>query len=383
MSKTAKSKTAKSKIAQEWEDMLARVECRNPNQPEFLTAVREVADVVETKACKDKAIRNQRIFERLTEPDRVVSFRVCWETDKGEIQINRGWRVQHCGAIGPYKGGLRFHPSVNLSILKFLAFEQTFKNALTGLPMGGGKGGSDFDPSGRSDREIMRFCQAFMTELFRHIGPQTDVPAGDINVGSREIGYLYGKYKQLTNTFSGAMTGKGLSYGGAPVRVEATGYGLIYFVREMLDAHLDAIKDKTVLISGSGNVALHAAERAIQLDAKVVTLSDSTGTLYFKDGLTEGHIKQIKKLKAKDGASLEAFKDKQGGVFSKTKKPWSYKADIALPCATQNELEEADAKQLIKNKVKLLAEGRQYALHRKSSKITARIRRALRAGQSL
>jgi len=306
----------------------------------------------------DKRLQEARIFERLTVPDRIITFRVCWEDDDGNIQINQGWRVQNCGAIGPYKGGLRFHPSVNISVLKFLAFEQTFKNALTGLPMGGGKGGADFDPSGRSNREIMRFCQAFMDELHRHIGPRTDVPAGDINVGSREIGYLYGRYQKLTNSFSGTLTGKGLSYGGSPVRVEATGYGLIYFLSDMLDAHLEQIGGKTILISGAGNVALHAAEKAIQLKAKVLTLSDSTGTLYLESGFKADQIDFIKELKSRSGTSLEACVAKFDEMeFMAGKTPWSIKADIALPCATQNELNKDDAKKLKENGITALAEG--------------------------
>lgn len=346
-----------TKFNTQWDEMLSRIEDYNSGQDEFLQAVTEMAQSVKDVMKDSDALQNARMFERLTEPDRVIMFRVIWEDDNGKVQINRGYRVQHCGAIGPYKGGVRFHPTVNLSTLKFLAFEQTFKNALTGLPMGGGKGGSDFDPSGRSDREIMRFCQAFMDELFRHIGPHTDVPAGDINVGAREIGYMYGRYRRLTNRFSGAMTGKGLSYGGSPARVEATGYGLIYFLQNVLDAHLDDISNKVIIISGAGNVALHAAEKAVSLGAKVISLSDSDGTLVKEDGFSGDDIAWIKDHKAKSGARLQAFTDDRGGTFQSGQKPWSIKADIALPCATQNEIEQDNAKDLIDNGVKVLAEG--------------------------
>lgn len=341
----------------EWDAMMSRIKDRNLGQDAFLQAVTEVAKSVKAIIKDSEPLQNNRIFERLTEPDRIVIFRVVWEDDVGGVQINRGYRVQHCGAIGPYKGGIRFHPSVDLSTLKFLAFEQTFKNALTGLPMGGAKGGSDFDPKGRSEREIMRFCQAFMDELFRHIGPHTDVPAGDINVGAREIGYMYGRYRRLTNRFSGAMTGKGLAYGGSPARVEATGYGLIYFLQNVLEAHLDDIKNKTILISGAGNVALHAAEKAVAVGAKVITLSDSNGTLINDDGFTGDDIAWIKDHKAQSGASLKAFTDQRGGKFKADATPWSIKADIALPCATQNEIDADDAKALVNNGIKYLAEG--------------------------
>lgn len=346
-----------TKFNTQWDEMLSRIEDHNSGQDEFLQAVTEMAQSVKDVMKDSDALQNARMFERLTEPDRVIMFRVIWEDDNGKVQINRGYRVQHCGAIGPYKGGVRFHPTVNLSTLKFLAFEQTFKNALTGLPMGGGKGGSDFDPSGRSDREIMRFCQAFMDELFRHIGPHTDVPAGDINVGAREIGYMYGRYRRLTNRFSGAMTGKGLSHGGSPARVEATGYGLIYFLQNVLDTHLDDISNKVIIISGAGNVALHAAEKAVSLGAKVISLSDSDGTLVKEDGFSGDDIAWIKDHKAKSGARLQAFTDDRDGTFKSGQKPWSIKADIALPCATQNEIEQDNAKDLIDNGVKVLAEG--------------------------
>ncbi|WP_371395334.1 NADP-specific glutamate dehydrogenase [Fretibacter rubidus] len=357
-----------SKFETQWDDMMSRIETRSADQDEFLQAVHEVAASVKDVVKTDDALQKSRIFERLTEPDRIIIFNVTWEDDGGDVHINRGYRVQHCGAIGPYKGGIRFHPTVDLSTLKFLAFEQTFKNALTGLPMGGGKGGSDFDPEGRSEREIMRFCQAFMDELFRHIGPYTDVPAGDINVGGREIGYMYGRYRRLTNRFTGAMTGKGLSYGGSPARVEATGYGLIYFLSHVLEAHLDKIDDKTIIISGAGNVALHAAEKAVALGAKVITLSDSDGTLLKEDGFSSDDINWIKDHKAKSGASLKAFTDDRGGTFKSGKKPWSIKADIALPCATQNEIDKDDAKALVDNDVKFLAEGANMPCTAKATK---------------
>jgi len=356
--------------AYNWSEVMERIRSRNKGEEEFLQAVEEVGDTLTDVIKCDKRLQEARIFERLTVPDRIITFRVCWEDDDGNIQINQGWRVQNCGAIGPYKGGLRFHPSVNISVLKFLAFEQTFKNALTGLPMGGGKGGADFDPAGRSNREIMRFCQAFMDELYRHIGPQTDVPAGDINVGSREIGYLYGRYQKLTNSFSGTLTGKGLSYGGSPVRVEATGYGLIYFLSNMLKAHQNTIDGKTILISGAGNVALHAAEKAIQLKAKVLTLSDSTGTLYSETGFKTDQTDFIKRLKSSSGTSLEACVNELNGMkFMKGETPWSIKADIALPCATQNELHEDDAKKLKDNEVIALAEGANMPCTAKATKL--------------
>lgn len=373
-----KNKTSKTeathedieKKAYDWSDVMDRIESRNKGEDEFLQAVKEVGETLTDVIECDKRLQEARIFERLTVPDRIITFRVCWEDDDGNIQINQGWRVQNCGAIGPYKGGLRFHPSVNISVLKFLAFEQTFKNALTGLPMGGGKGGADFDPSGRSNREIMRFCQAFMDELHRHIGPRTDVPAGDINVGSREIGYLYGRYQKLTNSFSGTLTGKGLSYGGSPVRVEATGYGLIYFLTNMLDAHLDQIGGKTILISGAGNVALHAAEKAIQLKAKVLTLSDSTGTLFLESGFKADQIDFIKELKSRSGTSLQACVDKFDQMkFMAGKTPWRIKADIALPCATQNELDEDAVKKLKENGVVALAEGANMPCTSKAAKL--------------
>lgn len=326
---------------------------RNPDEPEFRQAVMEVAETLQPFINANPRYRENRILERLTEPDRVIGFRVLWEDDEGAIRINRGWRVQYCDAIGPYKGGIRFHPTTNLSVLKFLGFEQTFKNALTGLPMGGGKGGSDFDPSGCSVREIMRFCQAFMTELYRHIGPRTDIPAGDINVGEREIGFMFGMYKRITARFDGVLTGKGLEYGGSPMRPEATGYGLGYFVCRMLDEHGHDLDGKRVAISGAGNVALHAAEKVTSLGAKVVTLSNSKGFAAFDEGLDEDGIAAVRKAEG----DLDTLPKSSGAVWHAGKKPWSVSCDVALPCATQNELDENDAKALIDNGVLAVGEG--------------------------
>lgn len=331
------------------------VEQRNPNEPEFLQAVIEVLeDLIPYVNEYHPEFKELKILERLTEPERVVSFRVAWMDDTNQIQVNRGYRVQMNSAIGPYKGGLRFAPSVNLSILKFLAFEQVFKNSLTSLPIGGGKGGSDFDPKGKSDNEIMRFCQSFMTELYRHIGAETDVPAGDIGVGSREIGYLFGQYKRIQNNFTGVLTGKGVNWGGSYIRPEATGYGLLYFVECIYDSINENLEDKTVAISGAGNVAYFAAEKAISLGAKVITMSNSLGTLYDKDGLTLEKLSFISSL----GRDLNKFTKKyKGATFHQGEKPWQFKCDIALPCATENELNESDAKKLIKNGCKCIAEG--------------------------
>ena len=295
---------------------------------------------------------------RMCEPERVVMFRVNWIDDKGEIRVNRGYRVEMNSAIGPYKGGLRFHPSVNLSILKFLAFEQVFKNSLTTLPMGGGKGGADFDPRDKSDGEVMRFCQSFMTELFRHIGPNTDIPAGDIGVGGREIGYMFGQYKRLKNEFTGVLTGKGVSWGGSLIRPEATGYGTVYFAEDMYNHEGKSIKGKTVTISGSGNVAQYAAEKCIQLGAKVISMSDSSGFIYDKEGINEEKLSIIMDLKNnKRGRISEYVKKYPNAKFEKGKRPWSLECDVALPCATQNEVSESDAKLLIKNGCKCVAEG--------------------------
>lgn len=337
---------------------LALVESRNQNEPEFLQAVTEVAETVLPYIVQHDIYYGQNILLRMVEPERVVSFRVAWIDDQEKIQVNRGYRIEMNSAIGPYKGGLRFHPSVNLSVLKFLAFEQIFKNSLTTLPMGGGKGGSDFDPKGKSDTEVMRFCQSFMTELFRHIGPNRDIPAGDIGVGSREIGYLFGQYKRLKNEFTGVLTGKGVSWGGSLIRPEATGYGVVYFTENMLNRHKDSIDGKTVVISGSGNVAQFAAEKCNHLGAKVVTLSDSSGYLHDKDGINEEKLAHIMHLKNVERKRLSAYLEKYPKAsFFPGKRAWEVPCDIALPCATQNELEIGDARTLVANNCKAIGEG--------------------------
>lgn len=330
---------------------------RDPNQPEFLNAVMEVLSTLEPVIERHPEYEAAGLMERLVEPERAVQFRVAWQDDQGKTQVNRAFRVQFNSAIGPYKGGLRLHPSVNLSIIKFLAFEQIFKNSLTGLPMGGGKGGSDFDPKGKSDAEIMRFCQSFMTELSRYIGPETDVPAGDIGVGAREIGYLFGQYKRLRNEYSGVLTGKGLTFGGSLVRTQATGYGLLYFVQEMLSVMKnDSVKDKITVISGSGNVAIYAAEKAQELGAKVVTLSDSNGYIYDKNGIQLDIVKQIKEIRR--GRIREYVEQVPTAEYHEGSRGiWSVPCEIALPCATQNELLLEDAEKLIANGVKVVAEG--------------------------
>lgn len=331
---------------------------RNGNEPEFMQAVEEVAETVIPYIVNKDIYRGKNILLRMVEPERVISFRVSWVDDSGEIQVNRGYRVQMNSAIGPYKGGLRFHPTVDMSILKFLAFEQVFKNSLTTLPMGAGKGGSDFDPKGKSDGEVMRFCQSFMTELYRYIGPNTDIPAGDIGVGGREIGYMFGQYKKLKKEFTGVLTGKGLSWGGSLIRPEATGYGTVYFAENMLNHVSNSIKGKTVVISGSGNVAQYAAEKCIQLSAKVISMSDSSGTIYDKDGIDIKKLKFIMNLKnIKRGRINEYVNHYPDAVFLKNKNPWGIPCDIALPCATQNELDENDAKNLIKNGCICVSEG--------------------------
>ena len=331
---------------------------RNGNEPEFMQAVEEVAETVIPYIVNKDIYHGKNILLRMVEPERVISFRVCWVDDQGEIQVNRGYRVQMNSAIGPYKGGLRFHPTVDLSILKFLAFEQVFKNSLTTLPMGGGKGGSDFDPKGKSDNEIMRFCHSFMSELFRHIGPNTDVPAGDIGVGGREIGYLFGKYKRLSNEFTGVLTGKGVSWGGSLIRPEATGYGTVYFAQNMLATKGDDLTNKTVVISGSGNVAQFAAEKSIQLGAKVLTMSDSSGYIYDSEGIDDEKLKHIMTLKNVQRKRISEYCIKYpNSEFVKGKTPWATKCDIALPCATQNELDLNDAKVLLKNGCICVSEG--------------------------
>ena len=337
---------------------ISEVNARNQNEPEFMQAVTEVAENVIPYIVKHDIYYGQNILLRIAEPERVVSFRVAWIDDKEEIQVNRGFRIEMNSAIGPYKGGLRFHPSVNLSVLKFLAFEQTFKNSLTTLPMGGGKGGSDFDPKGKSDTEIMRFCQSFMTELFRHIGPNRDIPAGDIGVGSREIGYLFGQYKRLKNEFTGVLTGKGVSWGGSLIRPEATGYGVVYFTQEMLLHSNESMENKKVNISGSGNVAQYAAEKCLQLGAIVNTLSDSSGFLYDPDGIDSEKLKYIMELKnIKRGRVSEYVNIYPNSSFHKDKSPWAIPCDIALPCATQNELGKSDAEILLKNGCICVGEG--------------------------
>ena len=337
---------------------LAEVNQRNQNEPEFMQAVTEVAETVIPYIVKKDIYYGQNILLRMVEPERVVSFRVAWINDKEEIEVNRGYRIEMNSAIGPYKGGLRFHPSVNLSILKFLAFEQIFKNSLTTLPMGGGKGGSDFDPKGKTDTEVMRFCQSFMTELFRHIGPNRDIPAGDIGVGSREIGYLFGQYKRLKNEFTGVLTGKGISWGGSLIRPEATGYGVAYFTQKMLEHQGEGFKGKKVVISGSGNVAQYAAEKVIQLGGTVLTLSDSSGYIYDKGGIDEEKLSHIMELKNKRRARVNVYLKKYPKAeFFQNRKPWEIPCDIALPCATQNELAEKDADLLIKNNCRCVGEG--------------------------
>jgi glutamate dehydrogenase (NADP+) len=337
---------------------MEKVKARDPNQPEFHQAVFEVVNSLMPFIKKNPKYQKHMILERIVEPERVIMFRVPWVDDKGEIQVNRGYRIEMNSAIGPYKGGLRFHPSVNLSILKFLAFEQVFKNSLTTLPMGGGKGGSDFDPKGKSDNEVMAFCQSFMTELFRHIGPDTDVPAGDIGVGGREIGYLFGMYKKLRNEFTGVLTGKGIKWGGSLIRPEATGYGAVYFAEEMLKTRGDSIKGKTVTVSGSGNVAQYAVEKCNHLGAKCVTLSDSNGTIHDPTGIGEEKLAYVMELKnVKRGRISEYAKKYPKAQYVEGKRPWHVKCDVALPCATQNEVDENDAKTLLKNGCICVSEG--------------------------
>ncbi len=338
------------------ESVLERVKAQNPNEPEFHQAVTEVLNSLKPAIDANPQYEKASLLERLVEPERIVMFRVPWIDDNGNVQVNKGYRVQFNSAIGPYKGGLRFHPSVNLSIIKFLGFEQIFKNSLTGLPIGGGKGGSNFDPKGKSDNEIMRFCQSFMTELYRHIGADTDVPAGDIGVGGREIGYLFGQYKRIRDEHVGVLTGRGLTYGGSLVRTEATGYGLVYITEEALKSKGDDLKGKTVVISGSGNVAIYACQKAQQLGANVVTMSDSNGYVYDKNGIDLAVVKQIKEVER--GRIKEYAARVKGAEYHEgCKGVWTVKCDVALPCATQNELDEEAAKTLVKNGVKLVGEG--------------------------
>ena len=337
------------------QDLYAQVEKRNAGEKEFLQAVGEVFESLAPVIEKRPDLVKAGVMDRIVEPERFIQFRVAWVDDNGVVQVNRGFRVQFNSAIGPYKGGCRFHPSVCSSVIKFLGFEQTFKNSLTGLPMGGGKGGADFDPKGKSDNEIMRFCQAFMTELQKYLGPDTDVPAGDIGVGAREVGYMFGQYKRIRDEFTGVLTGKGLSYGGSLARTQATGYGLCYFTDNMLKKKGDSFNGKTVVISGSGNVAIYACEKATQLGAKVVAMSDSNGYIYDKDGIKLDVVKQIKEV---ERGRIKEYADRvEGAVYTEGKGIWTIKCDIALPCATQNELNGDDAKALIANGVKYVAEG--------------------------
>ena len=339
------------------DEFLGKIAQRDAHQPEFLQAVREVFTSIWPFLEANPKYRSEALLERLVEPERAIQFRVAWTDDKGQVQVNRAFRVQFNSAIGPFKGGMRFHPSVNLSILKFLGFEQIFKNALTTLPMGGAKGGSDFDPKGKSDAEVMRFCQALMAELYRHVGPDTDVPAGDIGVGGREVGYLAGYMKKLSNQAACVFTGRGLSFGGSLIRPEATGYGLVYFAQAMLAEKGDSFQGKTVLVSGSGNVAQYAIEKAMALAAKVVTCSDSAGYVYLPEGFDREKLEALLELKNVKRGRVEEFAKQFGLQYFAGKRPWEVKADIALPCATQNELEISDAKALITNGVKLVAEG--------------------------
>ena len=330
---------------------------RNPGEPEFHQAVHEVAiDIIPYIRDKER-VKKMRILERMTEPDRIISFRVTWEDDSGNIRVNRGYRVQQNNAIGPYKGGIRFHPSVTQSVLKFLAFEQVFKNSLTGLPLGGGKGGANFNPKGKSDSEIMRFCQAFMTELYKYVGPNTDVPAGDIGVGGREVGYLFGQYKRLSDRFEGVLTGKGIEFGGSKIRPEATGYGTVYMMEAMLSTVDQKIKGKNCAVSGSGNVAQYTAEKLIELGGKVVSMSDSGGTIYLKNGLTSENLAFVMDLKNNRGGRISDCVEAFGAEYYEGNRPWTLKCDLAFPCATQNEIEAADARALVKNGCMAISEG--------------------------
>ena len=339
------------------QDFMAMIENKNPNEVEFHQAVREVVDSLWDFLKENQNYIYSGVMQRIVEPERVIMFRVPWRNDRGEVEVNRGYRIEFNSAIGPYKGGLRFHPSVNLSILKFLGFEQVFKNSLTTLPMGGGKGGSDFDPKGKSDNEVMRFCQSFMTELSRHIGQNTDVPAGDIGVGGREIGFMFGQYKRIRNEFTGVLTGKGLNWGGSLIRPEATGYGAVYFAQEMLKTKSQTFEGKVVAISGSGNVAQFAAEKVIELGGKVITLSDSSGTIYDQNGIDTEKLEFVKDLKNNKRGRISEYADKFKADYIEGERPWNKVCDVALPCATQNEINLNDAKNLIKNGCLCVAEG--------------------------
>ena len=338
-------------------DFMAKVIAKNPTEVEFHQAVHEVVESIIPFTEENPQYKEAKILERIVEPERVLMFRVPWLDDKGDVQVNRGFRIEMNSAIGPYKGGLRLHPTVNLGVLKFLAFEQVFKNSLTTLPMGGGKGGSDFDPKGKSDNEVMRFCQSFMSELFRHIGPNTDVPAGDIGVGGREIGFLFGQYKRLRNEFTGVLTGKGMEWGGSLIRPEATGYGAVYFAEEMLNTRGDSMKGKIVALSGSGNVAQYATEKATQLGAKVVTLSDSSGYIYDPNGIDAEKLAFVMELKNVKRGRIKEYADKYGVEYFPGERPWGVKCDVAMPCATQNEVNEEEAKTLLSNGCFVVSEG--------------------------
>lgn len=338
-------------------DFMAKVIAKNPSEVEFHQAVHEVVESVIPFIEENPQYKEAKVLERMVEPERVLMFRVPWLDDRGDVQVNRGFRIEMNSAIGPYKGGLRLHPTVNLGVLKFLAFEQVFKNSLTTLPMGGGKGGSDFDPKGKSDNEVMRFIQSFMSELFRHIGPNTDVPAGDIGVGGREIGFLFGQYKRLRNEFTGVLTGKGMEWGGSLIRPEATGYGTVYFAEEMLKTRGDSMKGKVCAISGSGNVAQYATEKATEFGAKVVTLSDSSGYIYDPDGIDAEKLAFVMELKNVKRGRIKEYADKYGVQYFPGERPWSVKCDVALPCATQNEVNEEEAKTLLSNGCFVICEG--------------------------
>jgi glutamate dehydrogenase/leucine dehydrogenase len=342
---------------QQLNEFMAKIIAKNPGEKEFHQAVKEVAESLIPFIEENPKYKVAKILERIAEPERVILFRVPWVDDKGEVQINKGYRIEMNSAIGPYKGGLRFHPTVNLGILKFLAFEQVFKNSLTTLPMGGGKGGSDFDPKGKSDNEVMRFCQSFMTELAKHIGPNTDVPAGDIGVGGREIGFMFGQYKRLRNEFTGVLTGKGIEWGGSLIRPEATGYGQVYFAEEMLKTRGDSMKGKICTVSGSGNVAQFATEKATQLGAKVVTMSDSTGFIHDPDGITPEKLAYVMHLKNVKRGRIKEYADKYGCAYHEGQRPWIIKCDVALPSATQNEIDGDDARSLISNGCFVVSEG--------------------------
>jgi len=345
-------------LEQKVNDFMAKVIAKNPSEVEFHQAVHEVVESLIPYIEENPKYKEAKILERMVEPERVIMFRIPWLDDKGEIQVNKGFRIEMNSAIGPYKGGLRFHPTVNLGILKFLAFEQVFKNSLTTLPMGGGKGGSDFDPKGKSDNEVMRFCQSFMTELYRHVGPNTDIPAGDIGVGGREIGYLFGQYKRLKNEFTGVLTGKGLEWGGSKIRPEATGYGATYFAEEMLKTNRNEdLKGKTVTISGSGNVAQFATQKVTELGGKVVTLSDSGGFIYDPDGIDTGKLNYVMNLKNVKRGRIKEYAEKYGAEYHEGQRPWGIKCDVALPCATQNEINEDEAKTLVSNGCLVVSEG--------------------------